>query len=408
MSNINVYPILIKWKSNQLGEAPIGINIDLDNKRIALKQIKHQKIPVDQWDEKRRQVKFTFPNASLINTLIDKDIAKHRTFFLKREAFDMPINNEIIKLYLNSDSSMENFYEYALTVIDTKLLKDGKPFSEDSKRRYRDEVRRAIEFQEVLYFHQLDAKWLSSYKEWLQNTHLKKDKTKLHPNSIWKAFSFIRMIYNYAIKKGVISPAVNPFTQFEVGSCEVDMDKIKYLERHEVDALEKVLIEKRDLIPDLTYRIGWRFLSMCVLGMRISDAMYLDEAYFNDAGDLEFTPYKTRRHGNKAQVPITAERQKRYIQMTLQNKLSSTDHKSFRTTFNINLKILAPLAGIKINLTSHIGRHTTGSFLVDGNVENRSAKAILGVKSDKVMEIYLHLKQNKLRSEAEKLGTAMD
>jgi integrase/recombinase XerC len=407
MQNVNVYPILIKWKTNKQGLTPIGISVDLNNKRISLIQLKNKKIPLSEWDETRRQVKSSYPNASLLNSVIDTEVTKHKTFFLRREAFEMNVNKEVIKMYMSSTSSLENFYEFALHVIDTKLLKDGQPYNDDTKRRYRDEVKRALEFQEVLYFHQLDAKWLNNYKEWMQNTHKKKDGKALHINSIWKAFSFIRMIYNEAIKKGIILPGSNPFTQFQVGSCEVDLDKIKYLEISQIDAIESALIKEAFQMSDMTIRVGWRFLAMCVSGLRISDGMLLNDMHFNDAGDLELKPYKTRRHGNKAHIPIVNDRQRRYMQKTISLPLPITEAKNFRTTFNNHLNILAAWAKIPIHLTSHMGRHTMGSFLVDAGVEKKAAMSILGVKSEKVIETYLHLKESKLRSEADKLRNIM-
>jgi integrase len=142
---------------------------------------------------------------------------------------------------------------------------------------------------------------------------------------------------------------------------------------------------------------------MCVSGMRISDAMILDQYMFNDAGYLEFKPHKTIRHDNTAQIPITTERQRRYFEWSLRDNFEITSPKNFRTTFNIHLKILAAKAGVNINLTSHVGRHTMGSFLVDGGVEEKAAMSILGVKSNKVIKTYMHLKQSKLVSEANKL-----
>lgn len=152
----------------------------------------------------------------------------------------------------------------------------------------------------------------------------------------------------------------------------------------------------------LTISVGWRFLAMCVSGIRISDAMNLDDMKFNDAGNLELIPYKTRRYGNTAQIPIVSQRQKKYIGKTLEHKLPQRDAKSFRKIFNDHLKILCALAQIK-SVTSHAGRHTMGSFLVDAGVQEKAAMAMLGVKSDKVIKTYLHLKQSKLLSEAEKL-----
>ena len=142
---------------------------------------------------------------------------------------------------------------------------------------------------------------------------------------------------------------------------------------------------------------------MGVSGIRISDAMMLDDMMFNDAGNLELTPHKTKRWGNKAHIPIVSERQRRYISSTLENKLlRPRDAKIYRKVFNNHLKLLCVAVEIK-SVTSHAGRHTMGSFLVDAGVQEKAAMAMLGVKSKKVIKTYLHLKESKLLSEANKL-----
>jgi len=135
--------------------------------------------------------------------------------------------------------------------------------------------------------------------------------------------------------------------------------------------------------------------------------MRLDEGFINDAGYLDFTPFKTRRHGNTAQVPIVNDRQKRYLSKTFELPLPIKNHKSFRTDFNDHLKIIEAMSETTIHLTSHVGRHTMGSFLVDGDVTEKSAMVMLGVKSDRVIKTYMHLKQSKLISEANKLNNVM-
>ena len=406
METINIYPVVISWKPNKKGEVPVAIRFDFNRQRIGHEQLSHR-ILLSDWDENKRLAKNSYPNSSLLNQLIENKLNKHRNFFLRRETFQLPITRDLIKQYIKAGTSMECFTDYAEIVIENKKLKDGKPYSADTKRRYRDEIKRLMQFKPNLGFNQLDAKFLQSYKLWMQNEYLKKDKTRLDQNSIWKALSFIRMVYNYAVDQQIILSDSNPFKIFQVGSFETNTTKIKFLELDEVSKIEKVLIEQQSSMNEITYRVGWRFLAMCVSGMRISDAMNLDDAFFNDSGDLCFTPHKTIRHGNLAQVPMTTERQRRYMAKTLSLPLPQTEAKNFRTTFNIHLKILAALAGISINLTSHVGRHTMGSFLVDGNVETPAAMAMLGIKSEKVLATYKHLKQSKLRSESDKLKGVM-
>jgi len=405
MEAVNIYPELVKQRMNKQGFAPIVIRIDFKRTHACTDNI-GQKVKPEFWDSEAKRVKAKCPNASLINALLENTLNRHQNFALKRQTFGLPLTKEILKQYLQSNSAYESFYEYAEKVISDKKLKDGKPYTEDSKRRYRDEIKRMMQFKVELHFNQVTTTFLNDYKLWLQNVYLKRDGKKLEHNSIWKALGFIRMIYNEAIRNEIILPDGNPFRQFKVGAYIENLNKIKYLELAEIETLESILLTNPN-IQDLTRKIGWRFLAMCVSGMRISDAMLLDQYYFNDAGDLQFTPQKTKRHDNVAQIPMSTERQKRYFEMTLKNKLPETSAKSFRTTFNIHLKVLAARAGININLTSHVGRHTMGGFIVDAGIETRPAMAMFGVKSKRTIETYLHLKKDKLRTEADKLGNVM-
>lgn len=384
---------------NKQGLSTIIIRLDLKRKHIGSDNTK-QKVKPEFWDKDFKRVKPKCPNYSLINNIIENMLNRHNNFIVKRQAFRLPLTKEIIKQYLKSNSAYENFYEYAESVIENKKLKDGKGYSTDTKRRYRDEIKRLMHFKPELNFNHITVSFLSSYKFWMQNDYKKKDKSELNKNSIWKALGFIRMVYNEAVANEIILPEGNPFKQFKVGSYETDESKIRFLELSDIEKIERTLSED---LPELTKKVGRRFLCMCVSGMRISDAMILDQYMFNDAGDLEFKPHKTIRHDNTAQIPITTERQRRYFEWSLLDRFDISNAKNFRTTFNIHLKILAAKAGVNINLTSHVGRHTMGSFLVDGGVEEKAAMSILGVKSNKVIKTYLHLKQSKLVSEANKL-----
>lgn len=401
MEAVNIYPELIKWKPNKQGLVPIAIRFDYKRQRVAYDQISHRIHP-DDWNAAEKKVKSSFKQHVLLNQLIGNRLNKHRNYFLKRDTFNLPITKELIKMYV-SGGNLESFCDYAEKLIENKKLKDGQGYSEDTKRRYRDEIKRLTKYQEEITFKDITEKFLKSYKLWLQNDYKKKDGKPLNKNSIWKALSFMQMVYNEAIDDEIILPDDNPFKKFEVGTYEEHPDKIKYLEVNEVEALEQILISHTNNMEDLTIRVGWRFLSMCVSGLRISDAMMLNDMFFNDVGDLELTPHKTRRYGNTAQIPIVSERQRRYLQRTISLPLPPTDPKSFRTTFNIHLKILCAAAGIA-SFTSHAGRHTMGSLLVDANVEDKAAMRILGVKSNNVIKTYMHLKQSKLRSEASKLA----
>lgn len=254
------------------------------------------------------------------------------------------------------------------------------------------------QFKSSITFKDITPDFLERYKRWMQDIEI--DGAKLHANSIWKALATVRMFWHVAIKEQIIPESNNPFKVFKVGRYKRELKKIKYLKLAEIDAIETVLLSKP--LDVVTLQVGWRFLFMCVSGLRISDARLLTDQFLK--GDMiEFTPYKTRRSDNAAQVPMINERQQRYLQRTLSYPLPEKPLNDLRDLFNAELRLLVQLAGITQHVTSHFARHTMGSFLVDSSIDTKVAKQILGVKTDEVMNTYMHLKDSKILSEGKKL-----
>ncbi|MFT3679478.1 MAG: site-specific integrase [Ferruginibacter sp.] len=395
MENVNVFPEVNKQRVTHTGEYPLRLAVTLDGKVVTRDNL-HKKLHKSQWDEKTRNV-----SNPLIAAVVSKRKAELDNEFTRRQLLGEKLTASLIKRIVAGPEFGGCYFKFSENMIQNKRLKDGKPYADDTKRRYMDEVNRMRQFKPTLLLSDLTPEFLVKYKEWMQNDYLKKDGFKMEKNSIWKALSFLRTVCNEAIDKGLMRRESYPFEGFEIGSCDTDPSKVKYLELKEIKAIEAVLI-KMQLEP-MTINIGWRFLAMCVTGMRISDSMRLDESFFNDAGYLSFTPHKTRRHGNKVLLPIVSDSQRYYLQQAIDHPIPGKNPKSFRTVFNEHLKILAAHAGIKINLTSHVGRHTMGSIMVDADIQEKPAMAMLGIKSNKTIKIYSHLKESKLVAEANKL-----
>lgn len=350
----------------------------------------------DHWDAHNRRVIDTAPNAELINVALQQKLQTIQAELLRREIAQQPIDKGTLAMIITGGNTSD-FSQYAKKVIESKKLKDGDGYNVDTKRRYQQEINRLNEFQDPVLFKHITASFLERYKTWMQSD-------SMHPNSIWKALASLRMVWNEAIREKIIPEQNNPFKAFKVGRYKRDTGKIKYLQLHDIDAIESMLISRAKELELITLQIGWRFLFMCVSGLRISDAKLLNDQFLTASDFIEFRPYKTRRTDNKARIPIGNDRQKRYLQNTLSYALpEKKELNDFRSLFNTELRMIAQLAGISQPVTSHHARHTMGAFLVDGSVDNKAAKEILGVKTDEVMNTYLHLKQSKLISESKKL-----
>lgn len=361
------------------------------------------KIQSDQWDAQNRRVKDTAPNADLINVCLQQKLQSIQAEILKREIAQQEVNEVTLATLISGGINID-FLQYSLQVIEDKKLKDGKPYGSGTKKRYHQEVRRLKQYRDKIAFKDITVHWLTEYSNWLHTcSYLKVDEKRLHSNSIWKALSFIRMVWHEAVKQKIIADTQKPFNAFQVGNYKRVIKKIKYLNIEQVDAIEKMLIERNDSLLPRTLQVGWRFLFMCVSGLRISDAWQLPDIIIKGFM-MEFNPHKTKRSGNTAQIPVSNERQQRYLQKTLEVSFYKVKTLEYaRELFNEELRLIGRLAGIDMHITSHVGRHSMGSFLVDSSIDNKAAKLILGVKSDEVIRTYMHLKESKLISEAKKL-----
>ncbi len=100
MQNRNIYPYLVKGKASKKdGTCPIYIAIHIDNKQVAALSTKKKIAPTD-WDEQRRCVKSTAPNAILINAAIKKKIGELESEFLKKELLEVHISKKEVRTQL--------------------------------------------------------------------------------------------------------------------------------------------------------------------------------------------------------------------------------------------------------------------------------------------------------------------
>ncbi len=356
----------------------------------------------DHWDHHNRRVYDHAPNASLLNASLNKLLVEIQAELLKKQMASIPIDAAMLSDIVAGGSSFD-FIKYADRYIDDKRFADGHGYDGATKYRYRMELERLKKFQPAITFNQITDQFLQKYKEWMQQTYRKKNGTMLEPNSIWKALSFIRTVWNDAERNSLVSDFYSPFKNFKVGRYKQAIEKIRFLELHELEAVEKMLIERAGQLDIETLQVGWRFLFMCVSGLRISDAKSLTDASLKNS-ILSITPHKTKRHGNTATVHLVTERQHRYYQKTMELSIPEKSKDRLYKVFNDQLQLIARLSGINKHITSHTGRHTMGSFIVDGNVDDKAAKEILGIKNSEVIRTYMHIKEQKLLSETAKLG----
>lgn len=364
MQNRNIYPYIVKSKASKKdGSCPIYITIHIDNKQIAAFSTKKKVAPKD-WDEQKRCVKSSAPNAILINAAVKKKIGELEAEFLKKELLEVHISKKEVRTQLK-DGSRKSFADFC-----NKQIKE-KYTNKETLRTYTSEVTKLELFREDIAFKDIDFAFLQSYKAYMR------DELKNSPNTIWKSFKFMNTMLRDAIKVGGIINK-NPFDSFDRGSYR--QTTRTFLTKVERGKLEGLL--QKDIPADL-YRVVVYELFMCYAGLRFEDAMAFD--YNEHIVDDERLIMETQKAKELVNIKLFPKLREVLVYVR-EHPLSTTNQE-----FNAVLKVAACMAGIDKKLTAHVGRHSFGRMLAENGVDIKKAQKLLGHRDERSTRIYFHL-----------------
>lgn len=351
----------LKIKKSNPNAGIVIIRGYLNRKAIAARSL-GIKINPEHWDPQQHQVISKAPNAQLLNIKISTELQKANAELLKKEIMGCTINRLHIQQAVKGNNNGVDFYEYCNKKISTYT-------SAETRRTYYSEVSKMQKFLPAATFNDIDYSFLTRYKNYMVTV------LGNAPNTVWKSFKFLNTILNDAINNGGII-STNPFETFNRGNYK--QTKRQFLTLQHCDAIEELTA-----CADPTIRkVAIYCLLMAYSGMRFGDAMKFDpnvHVVNDERIVMRYDKMKTDVN-NKMY-----SRLKRIVNLTSNEKLKMTNQK-----FNQWLKIIAVKCDIPFNLSSHIGRHTTGSLLARMGVSKENAKVILGHRSMKSTEIYYH------------------
>lgn len=330
-------------------------------------------IAVQHWDAISRQVIPAAPNAKLINDVINIRIQGMNARLMKMELMGTNVNRSHIKKVIKGFDDTTDFYLFC-----TNRILEYK--NKDTRTSYTSEVTKLKKFMDPVSFADVDYSFLTRYKSYMQNTLGNCD------NTVWKTFKFICTMMNKALKTGGIINE-NPFKEFDRGKYV--QGKRNFLELADCIAIEKLL----DYHDIMIRKVATYFLLMAYSGMRFKDAMRFDPAkdvVNNERIVMKYQKCNTEINNKMYSRLLNIVDRVRKHPLQLSNK-----------EFNINLKIIAGICNIPINLTAHVGRHTMGGFLAELDIPLKQSQKILGHKKSQSTEIYYHMKNKSI-------DTAMD
>lgn len=376
---ITVYPLLLKHRIDKTGRSAIAIRIVRGRKTVATKSLGY-KIPPSNWDEEKKRVKSSQPNHSMLNTLIKNKMQEYEGEFMKAELLGVSVSNTKIRKVVKGENAHRDYFSFCEEVIAVKYPKDSQ---KETRRQHLNELSKLKQFRDQVTFADIDHKFLQEYKQWMIQVRGNTD------NTVWKTFKAMYAMTNEALKRGGYITE-SPFKEFDRGRYK--QGRRAFLEFGDCLKIEEVL--QKDIDERLKL-VGYYFLFMCYGSLRFRDAT---------------THFNYDKHVvNDTRIVITTTKFGENVDILIHSRLKAVldfikdkPFKEANYTFNRDLKILQRIAGVSVNLTAHVGRHTFGAMMAKLEVPVKLTQLALGHRDAKSTEIYYHIVNTALDKEMRK------
>ena len=400
--NATVNIICYKQKTLKNGEHPLMIRVCKGGK----KKFKSLGLSVhpDHWDFKTNRPKSKCPNRELIlKTILEKE-AEFQKEILELTSMQKEYTASSLIASKTNQTKAKTVEEFYNELIEYFLLADKL----GTAGTYKYSLGSIIRFRGRgdMLFSDIDVSWLRRYEQWLRDS-------KCTEVTISFIFRTLRSAYNKAIAAKCASKSSYPFNEYKVSKFDVSTQKRAIPK----EAIKKVMAV--DLSEEKFYiqfsRDIFIFSYLCG-GINFTDIAGLKLANLTD-NKLVYLRKKTKK---KISVPLSDEALQ-IIQRYATGKTKPTDyifpildagHKTevqrcnrvHKVLGKVNpaLKKIAKLAGIDVNLTTYVARHSYATVLKNSGVNIALISETLGHSDISTTQIYLDSFENSQIDEAMK------
>lgn len=346
--------------------------------------------PASLWDDKKQLPKRMHPNKNFIKEVIKRKVLTYQQKLLENPQLGNSAEN-VIKAVENARIDQQLF-PFLNELID-RLTADGRI---GTARAYK-EIRRDLKLftnNTNLLFIDIDQRFLNRYESYFKSK-------KLADTTISYYLRTLQAVFNKAIKENLVKAECYPFREFKISRFNTKTQK-RAMTKEDIRKLAELSI-----VSDSHLYISQQYFlfSYYGQGMNFRDIAFLKWGDIRE--DRVF--YKRTKTGQMMQFKLLAPAQAivdQYRPQTPYNKedyvfpildrdvhLAPTqiDNRLRKVLKKVNngLKELASMAGITINLTMYVARHTYGTVLMWNGVGVSTISQAMGHSDPTVTQVYL-------------------
>lgn len=363
------------------GFAPIFMWVTLDGKKFRINL--NVSAPADNWNAERQTVSaskhFDQQQADQLNDLLDSELRKAKNIFYEYRMRSRPLTPELFKRLFVQGENKNSFHEW----VDREIKKLEGVRGKKTISQYRVTFRKLRQFRPNLSFYDLTVELPTEFDHWLIKT------CKLDALNTRAKYHKHLKTFTRSLARSQEADIPNIYEHFRIRQTKA---KRIFLTNTEVKKLID-LYDSRTLSPHIHKALA-RFLFSCHCGgLRCAD---LDRVGWSDIDDgfLCFYPEKTKHIDKLIEVPLSKDAL-RYVQ----NPTGCFFDPLSNQNYNQYLKVVARVAGLSKNLTTHVARHTFATnYLVAGG-RREVLQKILGHADSETTDVYVHTTRQHLRDE---------
>lgn len=308
-----------------------------------------------------------------VNILLQHYRAKASTIFVNHKLMDLPLTIKQFKYEFENEMARYSFIDFMIKEIEHEAI----IMKATTIKAYKQTIYWLnLFFKNGLMFSELTVENMDAF-------HRFQVKNKLKPNTIHKHKKNILKFINIAIAKGY--KLQSPYKILKINKVESPKDSLT--KKQVVSLME--LYDGGKLPAHLQNVLGMFLFSCTCGGLRFSDLIKLHEDSIIE-NTLVYIPQKLERFNRVVKIPIPE-----YARNYFQNERGKLFHPISNVNANAYLKIIQRLANIKLNLTTHMARHTFATLFLEADGEPYTLMDIMGISKYDTIKVYVHIAQNR-------------